>query len=193
MLILISPSTNWWLNAIPARLRQYPRGLNEKQSDRIRTSTTGFRNHLPVQAEQSRGLWVTPERNETYDRITAIIQRETLPCEPILIFPQTPIFYLLADRPMMGHAVVHWFDFLPDNLARKEMHLLETQPPALIMYMEMPEEVYLAHEKLFRAGRPSAQREILAKIHQMQSEGTYDEIAVIPLHSNFTFRIMKRK
>ena len=64
---------------------------------------------------------MTPERNETYDRITAIIQRETLPCEPILIFPQTPIFYLLADRPMMGHAVVHWFDFLPDNLARKEM------------------------------------------------------------------------
>ena len=149
--------------------------------------------HVPANQPLLKGLWVTPERNETFDRITAIIQRETLPGEPILVFPQTPIFYLLADRPMMGHAVVHWFDFLPDNLARREMDLFETQPPALILLMEMPDEVYLAHENLFRAGRRSAQREMVEKIHQMLSEDSYDEIAVIPLNPNYSFRILKRK
>jgi hypothetical protein len=139
------------------------------------------------------GLWVAPAENRILDGITGLIKSNTREGERILIFPQTPIFYLLANRPMMGTVVSHWFDVLPDNVALMEKDLLERKPPAMIILMQLPEYVWHEHERAFRQGQRCAQREILDTIVRMQAEGKYEEIATFQINEDHMYRVLKRK
>jgi hypothetical protein len=139
------------------------------------------------------GLYITPAENKVFDDITHIIETETSPGDHILIFPQTPIFYLMGNRELSGRAVVHWFDFLPDDLARREAGVIKANPPALIIMLEMPETVWHAHEMLFRAGRPSGQREIAKVVADLEASGQYADLATIGISPGYNYRIWKRK
>lgn len=92
----------------------------------------------------------------------------------------------------MGRAVVHWFDFLPDNLARAEADLLRKNPPALVVWMQLPELAWATHERLFRGGRPCGQREIARALADLRAAGVYTLAEEIPVSEGFSYQLYRR-
>ena len=82
------------------------------------------------------------------------------PDEPVLVFPNIPIFYLTSDRRPPGRAAVHWFDFMSDEMAVKEAEVIKKNPPKVIVYLDLGPTVWEAHERLFRGGKKSGQRKV---------------------------------
>ncbi len=107
-----------------------------------------------------RGMYTSANNLKLIDEVTTEIRSGTKLGEPMLLFPNIPVFYLLADRKPPGKAVVHWFDFLPDGMAVKEAELIRKNPPKVIVYLDLGPIVWEAHERLFRDGKPSGQRKV---------------------------------
>lgn len=146
-----------------------------------------------VQAPEplQKGMWIGPETARVYREVSAIILRESVPGDRIFVFPHTPAFYLLCNRALMGRAVVEWFDFLPDNLAIEEANILAQHPPRLVVWLDMPEFVWSAHERLFRGGHPCGQRAIRQTFIDLIATGKLREIGQVPVSDGVTFRFAR--
>lgn len=107
-----------------------------------------------------KGMYTSENNIKMIKEITAEIQANSKPKDTILLFPNIPVFYLFTERNPPGKAIVHWFDFLPDNLAIKEAELIRKYPPKVIVYLDLGTIVWEAHERLFRDNKPSGQRKV---------------------------------
>ena len=85
----------------------------------------------------------------------------------IFSFPNIPIFYLITNNWPESKALITWFDFLNDKDSIAESNRLKRDPPDTIIYLNLPEVAWKAHEKLFREGNPLGQREIQAWIYEV--------------------------
>lgn len=107
-----------------------------------------------------KGIYTSKENIKLVEEVSVEIQKFSKPNEPILTFPNIPAFYLFADRRPPGKALVYWFDFLPDQLAIEEAKVIRKNPPKVIVYLDLGNSVWEAHERMFRNGKPSGQRKI---------------------------------
>ena len=107
-----------------------------------------------------KGIYTSKYNITLLEKVSEAISEGSKPGDSVVIFPNIPIFYLIADRRPPGKALVYWFDFLPDNLAIKEAQVIRKNPPKVIVYLDLGPEVWTAHEQLFRGGKPSGQRQI---------------------------------
>src|SRR5207253_6490672 len=57
-------------------------------------------------------------------------------------------------------AVAHWMDVCPDRIAVCDAEAVRAHPPAVIISMDLSEEVYAAQEAQFRNSQPSGQRKM---------------------------------
>ena len=119
--------------------------------------------HLPALA----GMNLSRETARFYDDVTDAITSHSRPGETLLVYPHMPVFYTLADRRPVGHAIVHWFDTCPDALALSEAEKLRAAPPPVVVAMVLPPEVYDVGEALYRNGRRSGQRDLWATIEEI--------------------------
>ena len=102
---------------------------------------------------------------ETKERLSDISKLINLyKGESIFTFPNIPIIYLLSDRWPDTKAIITWFDFLNDEDAISESLRLEENLPQTIVYLQLPEAAWSAHERLFRGGKMMGQRRILQYI-----------------------------
>ncbi|HWY80296.1 MAG TPA: glycosyltransferase family 39 protein [Candidatus Sulfotelmatobacter sp.] len=106
------------------------------------------------------GMYTSQFNINLVEQVTAEIEKGSKPGDRILLFPNIPIFYLITDRRPPGKALVHWFDFLSDDLAIKEAQVIRKNPPKVIVYLDLGTSVWEAHERLFRNGKPSGQRQV---------------------------------
>lgn len=113
------------------------------------------------------GFRLSKDTLQIFNEIKNAVITNTAPDDSILAFPHMPIFYLLSDRWPNSMAVVHWFDFLPDDKARTEAAGILQAPPRVIINMDLPESVWEAHERLFRHGRHLGQRDTKKAIEQL--------------------------
>jgi hypothetical protein len=134
------------------------------------TTTTDF--------PELRGLRVTPATADFLSTVTRIIEAHSQPNETILCFPNYALFYVLAHRKPGVFAYMHWFDIVPDALARQEAQTIREHPPAVILVVDFPESLFEANELRFRGGHKSGQRDMLAAI---QSLPGYHVIETIPI------------
>ncbi len=114
-----------------------------------------------------KGFRLSQETTKMLEEVTRIIQTYSQPSDDIFTFSNIPIFYVLANRWPHSKVVVSWFDFLPDNLAREEANRLRNFPPAILVNLKLPEATWVAHENLFRGGKPLGQRDIQAAILEL--------------------------
>jgi hypothetical protein len=126
------------------------------------------------------GLSMPFEKCAAIQKITDAIVRNSEPDEAVYVFPHMPIFYMLANRPPFNNAVVSWFDFMSDRQAERLAQSLNDSPPEVIVFADLPAEVFLAHEQLFRGGRPMAQRKIVAVIDGLLQAGHISLIEEVP-------------
>jgi hypothetical protein len=116
------------------------------------------------------GFRLSASSTRLLEETTDIIQTFAEPEDDVFTFPHIPGFYVLANRWPHSKVVVSWFDFLPDKYAAEEAIRILASPPAVIVNLRLPDEVFIAHENLFRAGKRLGQRDIQAAISELTGE-----------------------
>jgi 4-amino-4-deoxy-L-arabinose transferase-like glycosyltransferase len=126
---------------------------------------------------QAAGLRVSSVTADAYRRIIRDIDRYAPPRNgSVYAFPHMGVFYVLSDRYPTTDAVVDYWDVCPDEIARRDAARLRWQLPEVIVWMEIPEDVWQFHENGFRGGRRSGQRAIMAEVTKMVAEGIYRQV-----------------
>lgn len=128
-----------------------------------------------------RGIYTTPKLKQAVERIAAIIDARTAAGDPIFAFPSIPIFYILSNRWPPTRSLVHWYDVADDRLVQEDLESLKQRVPRAIVVLDLPQDAMLVHERLFRSGRPSAQRGMLGWIRSETSS------PVSPYHLEYQY------
>ena len=118
-------------------------------------------------SEVMNGLCFDPGEMAKINSIVDEIQKRTNPNDPIYVFPHMPIFNLISGRPPFANAVESWYDFMSDRQANKVADQLTLDPPKIIVFAKLPDNVADAHEKYFRSNKVLGQRRILSAISQL--------------------------
>lgn len=114
--------------------------------------------------------------------------------DSIFIFPHMPMFYLISGRRGVTFSDVHYFDVCPDDLARSDSNKVRSILPKVIVYMDMPKDVWDLNEKVYRGSKPSGQREFQKLIaHFVDSEMYYQYSKYIPPGYNYPVYVYVRK
>ena len=98
------------------------------------------------------------------------MRTNSAPDDDVYVFPNISGLYVLSNRWPKSKAIVSWFDFLPDQPAREEAERLSAAPPQLIVDLDMPEQVWTTHERLFRNGKTIGQRAIKDAIRKLTAD-----------------------
>jgi len=117
-----------------------------------------------------RGLRMSRETAEIVNRITADIQKYSRPDEPIFVYPNLALFYVLSHRMPATFAYIHYIDVCPDFIDKADAAAILAKRPAVIVYIRQTEAQLLGSEKNFRGGRRSGLRDMLAAIDKLESE-----------------------
>jgi hypothetical protein len=128
------------------------------------------------------GFELSPETAGFYEQVTAAVRSHSRPDDPILVFPNMPLLYGLADRPLATFCYMHWSDVCPDYVAEADAELLRRKPPAVIIAMDLPDEAWEVMEQAFRSGKRSGQRAVLEAINELTRTG-YELVGSFPIHS----------
>jgi hypothetical protein len=113
------------------------------------------------------GLCFDPGERTKINSIVDEIQKRTNPNDPIYVFPHMPIFNLISGRPPFANAVESWYDFMSDRQANKVADQLTLDPPKIIVFAKLSDNVANAHEKYFRSNKVLGQRRIISAINQL--------------------------
>jgi hypothetical protein len=120
-----------------------------------------------------KGFHLTSEAVSIYDGVYHDIIENTRPTDSIYTYPHMVFFNFVTGRLQSTFSPVHYFDVAPDSLAVADAHLLREKPPKMIIFLSMPESVYLFHERAFRNGQKSGQRQIEATINEIVEKHHY--------------------
>lgn len=139
------------------------------------------------------GFRLNADKAAIIDGINQAIQEHSRAGDPIYTFPHMPMFYLTAHRRRVTFSAVHYFDVMPDDIARNDASVVaETKPPVIVV-MEFPDDAWTFHEKQFRAGRPSGQRQIMEVIDGFRKSGEYTVVrSYVTSGYNFKLYVMAR-
>lgn len=95
-----------------------------------------------------RGLLLDPDRVKMLSSVVRDIQANTAASEPILTYPDIPVFYYLANRLPMTHTYVQWFDFSTNRSLLSDFNAVANDPPKVVVQLSIPQAVYEGHESL---------------------------------------------
>lgn len=131
-----------------------------------------------------------------YMEINSLIKRNlTSPEDKIYISQHLTGLYYVAGKIPFTFAYADYFDVCSDTCARLNAEAIQKEKPKMIIYMDFPGYIWEEHEKLFRNGHPSGQREIRQTIFNMASGyrliKTYNEDKSVL--DDFTLYIWVRK
>jgi hypothetical protein len=138
------------------------------------------------------GMYSSANNIRLIEEVSAEIRAGSKSGDPVLVFPHMPIFYLLTDRRPPGKALVYWFDFLSDDLAIKEAELIKENPPKVIVYLDVGEEVWKAHERGFRNGKLSGQRKIVEAFMEIVKSKKMHVSKKYELPNNVTLTVWRK-
>jgi hypothetical protein len=95
---------------------------------------------------------------------TAALMRAQPPGATVFTYPEMGLFYPLSGRLPPTRAGSHNIDVVSDTLARQDAERLLQAPPSLILYGRPTEGDLRAEEAIWRNGRPSGQRDMIAAL-----------------------------
>ncbi len=119
----------------------------------------------------------TPQGLEGYDisqttatfveQVVDLVRTESAPADRVFAFSQIPFVLLLADRESATPAALHWFDVTPDRICREDLRRLDLDPPRVLVVWPMTEQEIAQHEREFRSGHSSGQRELWQELERL--------------------------
>lgn len=120
-----------------------------------------------------KGFLLSSNDVKIYDRIYTDILTNTKSDDYVFTYPFLTMFNFITDRLQPTFAPVHYFDVCPDSVAISDANILRQTPPKMIVFLSMPESVYLFHEQAFRNGNKSGQREIEKAVRDIVEQYHY--------------------
>ena len=124
------------------------------------------------------GMQLSRRRVQLLDSFVAQIQELTSPSDPILVYPNIPVFYLLANRMPMTRSYIQWFDFARTETLLDDFKKVSATPPKVVVEMTVPREVYQGHEKLI--GHQLVQQFFAEYLQCMVDHGGFKVLAAHP-------------
>jgi hypothetical protein len=96
-----------------------------------------------------------------------IIRQHSTPEDLIFTYPSMPIFYAISHRWWPGFAEDHNMDVCSDDIARADAaRVLKARPAVIIYYRHTPKSLK-SGEVLWRHGKKSGQRDIIAAVETL--------------------------
>lgn len=132
----------------------------------------GWIDHLNAQEQQCeskklKGIILPAEQANWIDSVVRAIKANSDRNDKILVVPHLAMLYWLAERRPATYAPVSYFDVCPDYVATADSQKILNDPPKIIVWEKFPEEWDQFHERLFRGGKRSGQRDLAAAINQL--------------------------
>jgi hypothetical protein len=150
----------------------FPFGFGDWVEPSVRTATV--RSSLP----ELKGFLLPQPEVTMLDGITHIIREHSRPGDTIFTYPSMPIFHALSGLGLPTYAGDHNIDACPDDIARRDAAILLRVKPAVIVYYREDATFLKSEEILWRGGRASGQREIIAAVETLVKgyslAGSYD-------------------
>lgn len=150
-------------------------------------SSTGFADPHLV------GLRGPPSYAADLDAIFRIVEAHKRPGDTMYTFPHLNYFNVMSGLPSPTFGKVDYFDVAPDSLAARDAARLREQPPTFIVWMELRPDVWAYHEKIFRGGEPSGQREIASAIDALVASSTYQSLGTFRVGASDPINIYVRQ
>lgn len=113
------------------------------------------------------GLLLPEATVRLIDGAVSIVQSHSTPKDTIFVYPEFGIISALSGRRGATHAGSENIDVVNDEMARSEAKLLLAARPAVLIYYPTPEWSLRADERLWRNGKRSGQRDIIAAVEQL--------------------------
>jgi 4-amino-4-deoxy-L-arabinose transferase-like glycosyltransferase len=130
-------------------------------------------------APELRGFLLSSVTAGFFDGVSETVKAHSRPEDRILVYPNMPILYALAQRLPATFALTHWVDVCPDFVAAADAQRLLSRPPAVIvLHPDLPVEI-VTEERLFRNGERSDVREVLAALEALSQR--YQVVGVYPV------------
>ena len=99
------------------------------------------------------GIYMTPTEKNLYENVVETIKQYSKEDESIYCFPCIPIFYCLTDRKDPGvFSKVQWFDVSTNESVIADINILKSNPPKVIVILNLDEATYDGHESAFNSG-----------------------------------------
>lgn len=136
--------------------------------------------------KELKGFELSAKTNDTLNYVVRLVQDNSSPQDEVFAFPHISLFNVLTARENNSFASVHYFDVCPDWVATKDAKRLLEKPPQIIIWLTLSEEDWIFHEKHFRGGKRSGQRDIEDAVNRLTQE-RYEKIGMIE-----TINIWKR-
>ena len=148
-----------------------PFGFDHQDEAAVRFATA--RSSQP----ELRDMKLSPEMTRLLDDALLEIRTNAKPDDTIFTFPEMGIFYALSGRRAPTWTDSHNIDVVQDSFARAEAERLLRSRPAVIVYARPTDTNMRQDERVWREGRPSGQRAMIAALDSMLSDyrlvGTY--------------------
>jgi hypothetical protein len=103
------------------------------------------------------------------DNTVRIIEENSSPDDTIFVYPELGFLYGASHRMPATFSASHNIDVAPDSFAGQEAARLLARPPAVLIYGPEPDRFMVGQEKLWRSGRRSGQRDLIAAVLELKS------------------------
>ena len=116
---------------------------------------------------QLRGMRLPAATVRFLDETSDLIRTQTKPGDTIFTYPEMGLLYGLTGRDAPTLSGSHNIDVINDSFATEEAERLLHAPPAVIVYSAPSLEKLQGEERLWRHGRPSGQRQLIAAVQSL--------------------------
>lgn len=116
------------------------------------------------------GFLLPPDMVDFADSTIRIIRENSTAQDTIFVYPELGLFYGATERMPATFAGSHNMDTVPDSFAREEAQRLLRVRPAVLIYGPKSEQLLMAEEQIWRNGKPSGQRDLLAAVESLARE-----------------------
>lgn len=126
-----------------------------------------------MRVKDDRILYGIEMEEDKYRKIKAIvsaIKQYTRKEDRLYVFPHMPVFNMMSDRKPYENVVVSWFDFMDIRSGSHLVERIRKNTPKVMVVARLPEDVFMAHERLFNGGMPCVQRKIISEIKFLEKE-----------------------
>jgi hypothetical protein len=113
------------------------------------------------------GMRLPAETVRLLDETAPAMQAAATSHAPVFAYPEMGILYSLSGGKPPTFAASHNVDVVSDDLAREDTARLLQNPPAVILYARPDEAALRAQDVLWRDGRPSGQRDLVAALDRL--------------------------
>jgi len=152
----------------------------------VRTAT--FETRIP----KLEGFYLSESTKREYEMVYDLVLKNTTEHEEVFTFPHILLFNVMTSRINTNFSPVTYFDVCTDPYARETANYVARIKPRVIVVMNFPEDAWSVHEQLFRGGRLSGQREIVAIIKRMKDQGLYETVYVCSIPGNYPIEVLVR-